>query len=217
MNRRSPSMSIAEAIKNMVGRDAWNHLPLELHHMVMRVLERARGLRAILSMRLVSKSWHAAFKDYPGAAMCTINEHSDLSEMCGIMPAMSQLEIRVEGQQLELGHLQACTNLRSLSITCMNRGYQGYEKLIICLDSITNTVESLELWGVRMQALPSQGSALTKLALHSACNTPREFWKMIVGLPQIKVSLVCRQSFQADHDDLQNLLSTVSIAVPSNR
>ena len=215
-------MSIAEAIcgqpKNMVGTDAWNHLPLELHHMVMRILEKARGLRAILNMRLVSKSWHAAFKDYPGAAMCTINEHSDLSEMCGIMPAMSQLEIRVEGQQLELGHLQACTNLRSLSITRMNRGwYLDYGVLVICLNSFTNTVESLELSGVRMKALPSQGSALTKLALHSACNTPREFWKMIVGLPQIKVSLACRQSFQADHDDLQNLLSTASIAVQSNR
>ena len=57
----------------MVGTDAWNHLPLELHHMVMRILEKARGLRAILNMRLVSKSWHAAFKDYPGAAMCDAN------------------------------------------------------------------------------------------------------------------------------------------------
>ncbi len=181
------SMRADECRTQTAQRGAWDQLPQELLGIVMQKLDNFGGLDAVLPVRLVSRAWHAAFKQFPGTATCKIDRHNDASAVCSIMPAMSSIEVRVEENRLDLHQLYDCSNLRALSISKVNRKFPDEHPLTICLAQLPQKIQSLELWGAKMSAPPDHGSALTKVSLCCAISTPKEIWKSLQGLPQLKV------------------------------
>ena len=176
----------------------WDKLPHELANVVLgklvnsfdREWDQRAGLRAILTLRLVSKSWEEAARGYTGKAYTKPQTQTDLLDLIKLLPNMTELHIETREPQY-IQPVSACTQLSSLSISrsarrCGER--EGGHFLDMSLLPLGLVELKVSAYGVNPSSFQNLSSmALTSLELTSVRNSPPEICKLMECLPRVQV------------------------------
>lgn len=181
----------------------WRDLPHHLLEPVLAKLQTMGGVNSAASVRLVCKSWLAAFEHFPGAAALKIQAEAvkPLEKLFGLMPNISELRINSADPRLDLSPLQARSHLTCLSyiVTSSTHHYHPVD-----LSLLPKALKELTLEGVQIQ----RGShsrivfvGLTKLVcVHDW--TP-EVWVLLHCLPALKVIFLAKVGFSIKIESLR--------------
>ena len=96
----------------------WDYLPPHLLEIVLEKLAEEGGLRSLLPLRLVSKSWNATLQDYSRAGNFSVQGEADLARLIKIMPNFSSLAISMASgrNEVALSPLWGCKQLTDLQL-----------------------------------------------------------------------------------------------------
>lgn len=173
----------------------------------MRLLEDSGGIKAVATMRAVSKAWHGFFAAYPAQfASFVVKEPNDLSKLVKIMPSVTSLELSATCKDPDLRPLAACTQLRSLSIQVTAQASATQPETIhpiytIDLSCLPPSLSSLTVKQVDARLLVSKSVNLPKLS-RVCWNALRvdytEVCSALQRLPELKVAALCCRSNELD-------------------
>ena len=160
----------------------------------MEKLEDSGDLRDVSDMRLVTKAWHTAFKEYPTDYDFGADEAS-LEQLLAIKPNLSKLELMNTRQhKVQLGLLTAASSLTSLHITgntwtdIANQALQPLVKL----NKLPPSLQVLNLDSVYIH--PAYVSKLvctnlTDLSFSGQQNNGNNVVELLTHLPKLEVPI----------------------------
>lgn len=96
----------------------WDSIPQHLLEIILEKVAAEIGMTSLLSTRLVSKNWNAAFKDYSRTGTLNVQGDNDLAGLINIMPNISSLAIHIDstGREVALSPLSGCKQLTCLQL-----------------------------------------------------------------------------------------------------
>ncbi len=158
----------------------------------MAKLEEEAGIEEVADLRLVSKDWHAAFREYPCQFTHSV-QGPDTQRLLAIQPNISSLTMMCRHQNtVDLGPLAAATHLTTLSLngTTFKNGDEYLEPLVK-LSKLPSTLLTLDLDSVfaspaYCEKLPC--TSLTKLLFTGQQNTCSEIVLLLQQLPGLRVN-----------------------------
>ena len=118
----------------------WKSLPQHLMDEFISKLEYEGCEESVANMRLVSKAWNAAVRNYPGKLKdVQIREQRDIEDLCKAMPNMTGLEISSAEEHIKFGPLASLTGLTNLGIEA------GEKELHLDLSDLPISLRKLQL------------------------------------------------------------------------
>ena len=174
----------------------WESLPQHLMELVVGKAEVVGGRRAVASMRLVSSSWHAAIRAYPGTLRnIEVERPSQIADLQKIMPEVACLEVGSKEEEMDLGLLSELTRLTSLKLGRLQRFWGVYATRQLAPYSADLSVLPTSLRRLQLQdaCVVPEGinsltcSELTSLSFAFGKNRKSDLWKLLRNLPKLKV------------------------------
>lgn len=168
----------------------------------MQKLAAEFGMTSLFPLRLVSKAWNDAFKDYSGDSRIIIEGESDLQRLITIMPNTSSLLISISSGSVEvsLSPLKECRQLTGLQLS-YDSTEQHSEGTFMGIDSLPTTLKALSL---RRAYAPPESFAEANFPAVTTLDylIPRHrdgetciVSELLQRMPSLKVILVLHTSF----------------------
>lgn len=163
----------------------WKTLPQHLMDEFISKLEDEGCEESVANMRLVSKAWNAAVRNYPGKLKdVQIREHCDIEDLCKAMPNMTGLEISSAEEHLDFGPLASLNGLTNLVIEA------GEKELHLDLSDLPSSIRKLQLKAAYVsqhchKALKCVSPQSSTLAFGEDSNS--EIWKLLGQVPKLQV------------------------------
>lgn len=173
----------------MSAEASWDALPLHLVHLILRNFEGHGFMRILAVMRLVSKSWHAAVREYPAVLGWSVDELEDVSELCALMPSMSGIQAISEQNEIDLQPLSACSQLTDVSL--IGEPKMTSDVVYVDLSNVPLSVRSLAMNCVDFSGptLSSDSSLnITNLDICDSQNDVEDVSSLLEDLPGLQVS-----------------------------
>lgn len=168
-------------------------MPQHLMDPIIKKAERGGGRKAIASMRLTSKSWHAAVKEHPGVrGGYRVKRQADLVRLSKAMPNLIGVEIRSTKSSISLKPLAALSKLMGLWITGANSVEDGNLSSAI-LSGLPSSLKKLHLRNIHVPPDCLQASNLdnlTAISIETVRNKEDEIWQLLACLPKLKVDIL---------------------------
>ena len=177
----------------------WGLLPQHLLERIFAHLEDSDLGESFADLRLVSKSWLAAVKAYPGHLRdVEIGADSHLKDLCKMMPNMVGLEMSPRCKKLKLQLLASLSRLTHLSLDGSYSFWDTDEELRADLSGLPR---SLEVLWLRYVYVPPESFTrlkcvnLRSLGFDFGQNKPIEVWQLLQHLPKLEVIFLFSVTF----------------------
>ena len=170
----------------------WNSLPHHLWHVVFEKAMETGGNAVLDSMRLVSKTLHAAVREYPTSfKIHTIRQCEELQNLRNNLPNLTNLSLELSSPIAadELQHLSASSKFTELSIA-YDDGSGAIYKLPRSFSYLPSSLGKLCLSNVKVakDCLASlKFVELRDLSLSYGEDKDFMIWQMLQHLPAVKV------------------------------
>lgn len=170
----------------------WSDLPCDV---ILRIAEKLSWLmdrlEALLLLRQVSKSWHAAVTEY--LDWLAINDQK-FDRVCSILPSISQIQTDlISCEELSLRSLQACTRLT----------YIDLQSCMISTAPLDLSVLPPNLIRLSFDGFPVDPECLEEMSCHSCLtrfdialeSSPADFSKLLAKFPKLTVGfdVICAE------------------------
>lgn len=170
----------------------WNGLPVHLMHLILKKLEAHGYMRFLAVMRLVSKSWRAAVREYPAILGWSVDKLEDVSRLCALMPSMSVIQASSEGREINLQPLSACSQL---TLVCLI-GEPKMPSDVVCVDlaKLPASAKFVEMVDVKFSNSifgSSSNPNVTQLNIVNSQNEVEDISLLLGDLPGLQVSCCC--------------------------
>ena len=172
--------------RRAIATSTWSDLPQNLMDSIMRQIEMECGIKCVLTLRLVSKAWHDAFKNYPAAVAC-IHPFDDLETISHIMPSVASLQIyEKSGHGVDLNPVSRCTQLTRIDFN--NTSMSSASVDLACLPASLTEINMMYFRVDPTCLHDLQCSHLTKLDCRNGDSPALEIWTLLQNLPHLKAS-----------------------------
>lgn len=163
-------------------------LPQLATDIIFEHVEASDGFHGILCLRLVSKAWLAAVREYPGSAELD-SDLKELDSLLRIMPRVTKLSLcshLLSSKTINLSPLAQCKQLTSLELF---DGSGGYESLTINVVGSPNSFRELGVCNLRLGvgSFNNAASSITSLKLQRTKSVREDEWEWVQNLPNLKV------------------------------
>ena len=190
-------------------------LPVELMVLVISKLDAIGGSNTIVDLRMVSKSWNAAVKEYPMTKTFHVTKVGDLRKLCKIIPNPRELTVTRQELKLNLRPLASLTSLTKVSIAGIEYAWSdGLRQLYARLSNLPSSLRMLQLTHVDLPPRCLRDLQCTDLRFLSLQMVPQgdfDAWKMLRQLPVLEVNLCILVSCCLAHFlDIRNFASLQS-------
>ncbi len=192
-------------------------LPQHIATLILSKIEAEEGTAAAATIRLVSKSWHAAFNEFAAnefAARVQMkgDKPDQLKALCQLLPHTREVFFNKASKRLDLDWTAQLSFLTALTIW-HDRSEKPYEAGMGCaLSNLPTRLRELCLDGVHLLLEPVNNvdlPLLTSLQFAWKPNIPSNAWSLLLCLPALKVSHL--ESFCANTKYLRNSLLESSL------
>ena len=180
----------------------WNSLPQHLMEPIVIQVEAIGGQRALASMRLASRSWHAAVRASPVTLKdIKINYPEDLLQLHRVAPNLATLELGYASREFDLGTLCSFTQLTALSLN--GQLYTGHGSPLADISALPGRLRRLHIKGTHLPVwcfADLKIVDLTFLSFQFLENKKPEVWRLLQDLPKLRVRmlLLCLRVFETD-------------------
>ena len=174
----------------------WNHLPQHLVELVLGKLASSIGSSNMAAVRLVSRSWHRAFREYPWQEYTNVSSSIQMEKICRVRPCM--VSLYVESKRLGTIKLDCLSSLCHLtSLRLHGRAFHRFDKdeyieTCVELGYLPSALKRLEMDSVYVDpgTLSSlHCPSLTHLEFAWEQNEDPEIAELLHCLPSLKVHI----------------------------
>ena len=161
-------------------------MPEHLTTIILSKIELKMGIKAAATVRLVSKSWRAAFNAFAARVRFDGRKPEQLKALCQLLPQMKKLRIDRASKRLNLQWTADLSSLTSLSLCHESFKFTSKEAMDCKLSGLPTTLRHLYLDGVNVVLEPADKiklPLLTKLSFFWEENTPSDVWRLLLCLP----------------------------------
>lgn len=160
---------------------------------IVRELAANGNMKAIASLRLVSKAWRAAVREHPVTFKdIRVTKWGDLRKLNKISHQISQLTIGCNQRKLNLCPLSSLTNLRSIGITGYRDDWSVKQQLYAGLSHLPGSLTELQLAFVELRSSSLRSLKITDLRVLTLQFSPYHspnIWSLLQCLPNLEVNL----------------------------
>lgn len=175
------------------------NLPQDLKGAILRHLQALGGAKAVVIMRLVSKSWQAAVEEFPAEVSLWPPVFKRLKEISKIIPNMRALTLHNVQEGLNLDSIAELGRLTELNMSQAESAGLVQAPILRFTQPFPWTLQSLQLQGLNVSPeVLRQGNLpyLTNLTFIWEQNGEAEAWQALLSLPKLKVQTYEQSRFK---------------------
>ncbi len=161
-----------------------------MDHIITNLKEQD-GLKGLLLLRLVSKSWKDACQEYSGGIKFAAQRPDDLAHACKALPNLSELTMSLLREGFNLYPLSRCSRLSDISLSTYQSREDRYLHAIYLEQAyLPATIRALALESVCLEpAYMGNLTRLTRVRFLWPSNFPPGIRDGLLDLPKLQVCL----------------------------
>lgn len=96
-------------------------LPIPILEIIIHHVEQDAGWRSAAILQLVSKSWRAAYRNYPAKVDLDLRQGppSNVQQLCKLLPNMQELTVNTAHENVLLDSISQCYQLTKLVVSAL--------------------------------------------------------------------------------------------------
>ena len=176
-------------------------LPIPILEIIIQYVEQDAGWRSAAVLQLVSKSWRAAYRNYPSKVDVDLRQGapSDVQQLCKLLPNMQELTVNTAHENVILDSISQCSQMTKLVVSalCDLEEFSDETGDILCQGDFDLSCLPASLKQLRLSEVSLGDESieilrclhLTKLHCHPLYTSTAAMCSLLVQLRELKVLL----------------------------